>query len=121
MLELPGLSSRDISDFCDKAFRKFHFRPKYIFKKLTQAILNPHEGRRSITAGINYIFSIFSKDEVEIGVVASISSDNYEHKEKVPYGRMELQENLIKKSRLESWDDSTTKIKLIEIDLHGRS
>ncbi len=48
VLDTPALSSEEMVSLCDYYLKKYHFRPKYILKKLLQAVTNPFEGYRSI-------------------------------------------------------------------------
>ncbi len=57
VVDLPGLSSQDLVNWCAEARRKFYLRPGYLFYKAIQTILHPTtEGRRTIRA-----FSTFRK------------------------------------------------------------
>ena len=57
VVDLPGLSSDDLVDWCDYARRKFYLRPGYLFYKAVQTLLHPTtEGRRTLRA-----FSTFKK------------------------------------------------------------
>ena len=40
VLNLPGLSSKDLVDFCDFARKKYYLRCRYVFKKLMQCLTN---------------------------------------------------------------------------------
>jgi radical SAM superfamily enzyme YgiQ (UPF0313 family) len=55
VIDLPGLPANVLWDFCEKAYRRFHFRPKYLAKKLLQAIMHPVEGLRSIRSFLYYL------------------------------------------------------------------
>jgi radical SAM superfamily enzyme YgiQ (UPF0313 family) len=96
VLDLPDLSAKEIGDFCEYAFKKYHFRPKYILRKLGQAFVNPKEGVRSFNAGINFIYSLFVKKEKNFRSISNVNYDeNWRNKVKVPYGRMEeLEKNI---------------------------
>ncbi|NLH49536.1 MAG: radical SAM protein [Myxococcales bacterium] len=48
VVDLPGLPHDAQWAFCEMAYRRFHFRPKYIARKLWQAIRRPSEGWRSV-------------------------------------------------------------------------
>ncbi|MBN1766194.1 MAG: radical SAM protein [Sedimentisphaerales bacterium] len=50
VVDLPGLSAREILRFCDHARREFYLRRRYIFRKLKQSIVNPWEARRNVKA-----------------------------------------------------------------------
>jgi len=51
VVDLPGLSSREMVEFCDRARREFYMRPGYVAGKLFQALKNPREGRRILRSG----------------------------------------------------------------------
>jgi anaerobic magnesium-protoporphyrin IX monomethyl ester cyclase len=55
VLNLPNLSSRQMEEFCQKAYLSFHLRPSYILKKLVQFIKDPQEGKRSIRSFFNFL------------------------------------------------------------------
>ncbi len=50
VVRTPGLSERDLVEYCDYMRRKFYLRPSYILYKLKQAILHPSEGKRTFIA-----------------------------------------------------------------------
>ena len=57
VVDLPGLTSQDLVNWCTYARKKFYLRPSYLFYKAVQTILHPTtEGRRTIRA-----FSTFRK------------------------------------------------------------
>ncbi len=57
VVNLPGLSSEDLVNWCDDARRKFYLRPGYLVYQAIQTLLHPAtEGRRTIRA-----FSTFRK------------------------------------------------------------
>ena len=60
VLNLPGLSPHVIEEFCERAVRKFHFRPRYFFYKIRQAFKNPTEGVRSVKSFIKFLKHLFS-------------------------------------------------------------
>jgi len=97
VLNLPGLTTEQIETFCDSAFRKYHFRPKYILRKLLQAFANPREGIRSVNAGLNYLLSIFSEKNPDQEKIARILPDDiWRNRIKPPFGRMEKLSNAVK-------------------------
>jgi anaerobic magnesium-protoporphyrin IX monomethyl ester cyclase len=55
VLNLPGLDAKAIEEFCEKAYMRFFFRPKYIWFKMKQAVSFPMEGLRSIKSFIFFI------------------------------------------------------------------
>jgi len=48
VLERPGLSSKELVDFCDRARREFYLRPRYILRKALQSLLNFSELKRNL-------------------------------------------------------------------------
>jgi len=57
VVDLPGLPSEKLVEWCDSARRRFYLRPGYILYKVWQTLLHPAtEGRRTIRA-----FSSFRK------------------------------------------------------------
>lgn len=50
VIDLPGLTSNELTAFCDFARRKYYLRPKYIFYKLVQSFRYPREGKRNLKA-----------------------------------------------------------------------
>ena len=55
VIDQPGLSAATQWAFCERAYRRFPFRPRYIFKKLVQAIRQPAEGWRSVRGLLAYL------------------------------------------------------------------
>lgn len=60
VLNLPDLPAKIIWEFCEKAYRAFHFRPKYLVKKMIQAVLHPAEGIRSIRSFAYYLLYLLT-------------------------------------------------------------
>jgi len=50
----PDLRYEELVAFCDRARREFYLRPKYIFAKFKQMIVNPGEAKRIIKAGFTF-------------------------------------------------------------------
>ncbi len=50
VLELPGLSSQEMVDFCDGARRKYYMRPKYFAHRLAVGLRDPADLKRSLKA-----------------------------------------------------------------------
>ncbi|MBN2372461.1 radical SAM protein [bacterium] len=48
----PGLTERELVEFCDHARASFYFRPKYIIRKAVQSLLDFKEAKRNIKAGL---------------------------------------------------------------------
>ena len=93
MLDLPGLSAKEIEAFCERAVRKFHFRPKYMIRKAVQAVTDPTEGMRSINAFKNFVLSLTSGERASVAPVlpanAAAVDEQWGSRVRVPRGRME--------------------------------
>lgn len=50
LLELPGLSSQEMVEFCDEARRKYYWRPRYILHRLRVGLTDPEDLKRSFKA-----------------------------------------------------------------------
>jgi radical SAM superfamily enzyme YgiQ (UPF0313 family) len=50
VLELPGLSSGKIADFCDEARKKYYLRPRYLFHRLKTGFTNIDDLKRAVKA-----------------------------------------------------------------------
>ncbi len=61
VINLPGLSSKQMMEFADNAYLSFHLRPKYLFKKFIQLGQNPEEGIRSLRSGFRYLHQLIFK------------------------------------------------------------
>lgn len=99
VINLPGLPPEELEKFCEHAFRRFHFRPKYMIKKLAQAIRDPKEGIRSISAALMYVFYLTTnKRKTQVGFKTSPVSvdETWGQRVKTPFGRMERQDKAIK-------------------------
>ena len=82
----------DIEQFCEKAFRVFHFRPSYILYKIGQAIRSPREGWRSLVAGLHFVIYTVTnrrKKEVPFEIERMQKPEGWTEKIRVPIGRME--------------------------------
>ncbi len=92
IIDLPGLSAADLQAFCERAFRRFHFRPKYLARKLLQAVTMPSEGLRSLNAGLNFAKSIVHGSTPDGAVPLTperMVDENWHSRVRVPRGRME--------------------------------
>ncbi len=54
ILNLPGLSSEEIMNFCEKAYRKYHLSCGYVLKKIKQSLRYPDQAKRNFISGLNY-------------------------------------------------------------------
>lgn len=92
VINLPGLPAEEIEQFCEKAFRTFHFGPGYLLYKLKQALFSPREGWRSLLAGIHFIRYTLthrkSSKRINANTLSTPPPGWHDHI-KVPMGRME--------------------------------
>jgi anaerobic magnesium-protoporphyrin IX monomethyl ester cyclase len=64
VIDLPGLSSEMIVEWCDRARRRFYLRPRYIAYKAWQTLLHPTtEGRRTIRAFSSFKRHLFKRSK----------------------------------------------------------
>ncbi len=92
VLNLPDLPPEEIEAFCERAFRRFHFGPSYLFYKLRQALLSPREGWRSFVAGLKFIKYTLTnkrKKSTAFSVELKTAPPHWREHIKVPLGRME--------------------------------
>ncbi len=98
VLNLPDLRPDDIEEFCERAFRKFHFGPWYLFYKLKQALLSPKEGWRSFVAGVKFVHYTLTnkrKNQQPFRIEKKATPEQWQEYIKVPMGRMErIRKNL---------------------------
>lgn len=50
LVELPGISSQEMVEFCDMARRKYYWRPRYIMHRLAMGLRDPEDLKRSLKA-----------------------------------------------------------------------
>ncbi len=55
----PGLSNKDLLDFCDRARKEFYLRPKYILGKGFQSLKDPYEFKRLLKGASQLVRHIF--------------------------------------------------------------
>ncbi|MGE5562867.1 MAG: B12-binding domain-containing radical SAM protein [Bacillota bacterium] len=92
VLNLPGLSAKDLEDFCEYAVRRFHFRPRYMMRKAVQAMTNPQEGIRSVNAFKNFLGSLVRGEKAAAAPVKATQTavdEQWGSRIRVPRGRME--------------------------------
>lgn len=92
VLNLPGLTAKDLEDFCEHAVRRFHFRPRYMLRKAVQAVTQPKEGIRSVNAFANFLRSIVvgkKAETVSIPPKFAAIEEGWHSRTRVPVGRME--------------------------------
>jgi radical SAM superfamily enzyme YgiQ (UPF0313 family) len=59
VVDLPNLSAREMTDFCNRAYFRFYFRPQYLVNKIIQLIRQPQEGKRSLRAAWYFILNLW--------------------------------------------------------------
>ncbi|HYD49995.1 MAG TPA: radical SAM protein [Terriglobales bacterium] len=93
VLNLPGLPAAEIDRFCSRAYRRFFFRPAYLWRKLRQALAQPREGLRSLQALAAYLGYLLSHQGGRslAGERRSLPSD-WRTRQEMPRGRMFEQE-----------------------------
>jgi radical SAM superfamily enzyme YgiQ (UPF0313 family) len=92
VLNLPNLTPQEIEAFCERAFKRFHFRPRYIVYKLWQAVRHPREGWRSFVAGLHFIWYLLTnkrRRQPPFVVQPAARPENWLADIRVPLGRME--------------------------------
>ncbi len=47
VVNLPGITHKELVEFCDKARREFYLRPSYMAHKIVQSLRNPNEFQRN--------------------------------------------------------------------------
>jgi hypothetical protein len=55
----PGLSNRELVDFCDRARKEFYLRPQYILSKAWQGVKDPYEFKRLAKGALHLSRHIF--------------------------------------------------------------
>jgi anaerobic magnesium-protoporphyrin IX monomethyl ester cyclase len=63
VISLPDASSEQLTAFCERAYKEYHFSRPYIIMKLKQLFTQPSEGFRSLQAGLNFIKNIFKAND----------------------------------------------------------
>ena len=92
VINLPDLTPTEIEQFCEIAFRKFHFRLKYLLYKFRQAILHPREGWRSLVAGLYFFWYTLTNKRMRqepFNVEQKETPADWTQPIRVPMGRME--------------------------------
>jgi anaerobic magnesium-protoporphyrin IX monomethyl ester cyclase len=103
VLNLPGLTPKQIENFCEKAYKKFYFRPKYMLYKALQSVASFREGVRSLKSFLFYIFYLLfqskKRDSLsEFKVTPIMKSPDWYRLHRSPKGRMFLQEDFFRKN-----------------------
>jgi radical SAM superfamily enzyme YgiQ (UPF0313 family) len=101
VLNLPGLPPHEIEQFCENAFTKFHFRPRYMIRKLRQAITKPREGLRSVAAALSFIAYLVTnkrRRQASFQVPVFDIPEGWRNRTRVARGRMEQMDDVLRKS-----------------------
>jgi radical SAM superfamily enzyme YgiQ (UPF0313 family) len=53
--DLPGLPAEAMMDFCERAYRRFHFAPDYLIRKIARSLADPEEGLKNFRSGSRYL------------------------------------------------------------------
>jgi radical SAM superfamily enzyme YgiQ (UPF0313 family) len=116
VLNLPGLTAEAIDQFCADAYRRFYFRPEYLWAKLRQAIVMPREGIRSIRSVVIAIVRLLSRRSSRrqrfTAPPIDVSAD-WSTLHRLPKGRMFAQRTELR--RLETAGDGATAAALAEL------
>ncbi len=51
IINLPGLTNKDLVSFCNQAIKEYYLRPKYIVSKLKNILFHPREIKIDVIAG----------------------------------------------------------------------
>lgn len=62
VINLPGISSEELENFCENAYKKYYFNFKYLFIKTKQFFRDPSEGLRSIISVSKYLKYLVDKN-----------------------------------------------------------
>jgi len=55
VISFPHLSRKEMVNFCEEAYKRYHFNFKYLAGKLLQMPVCPSEGRRTIRSALKYL------------------------------------------------------------------
>ena len=55
VISFPHLSRKEMVNFCEEAYKRYHFNFKYLAGKLLQMVACPSEGRRTIRSALKYL------------------------------------------------------------------
>lgn len=96
VINLPGLPPEKIEQFCEKAYLRFHFRPRYLVYKLKQAFRHPIEGIRSIRSFFFFVVYLFTNQRKKITIPFPVKPipvpEDWYQVHPMPKGRMFEQE-----------------------------
>lgn len=66
VLSRPGLTNKELVDFCDKARKEFYLRPSYILHKLAMSFKDFYEFKRLVKGAFHLFKHILKKDKNDI-------------------------------------------------------
>jgi len=55
VISFPHLTREEMLNFCERAYKRYHFNFKYLAGKLLQVLVSPSEGRRTIRSALKYL------------------------------------------------------------------
>jgi len=55
VISFPHLTRKEMVNFCERAYNRYHFNFKYLAGKLLQMVVSPSEGRRTIRSALKYL------------------------------------------------------------------
>ncbi len=61
MVDMPGLSAKEIVEWCDRGRKEFYLRPGYIAGKALQIVFNPREAKRIAKASKTFFKYLLKK------------------------------------------------------------
>ncbi len=111
VLNLPGLRAEEIDAFCASAYRRFFFRPSYIWQKLKQAPLRPREGIRSLQAFFHFIANLVARRKrtaAPFSVPSVEVPPDWYSVQAMPRGRMYEQATQLAQARTTASGDGTS-------------
>lgn len=91
VLNLPGLRAEEIETFCRRAYRRFFFRPSYLWFKFAQALRRPREGVRSLKSFVYFLVYLVANQrraKVPFAVPSLAVPADWSTRQDMPKGRM---------------------------------
>lgn len=55
VISFPHLTRKEMVNFCERAYNRYHFNFKYLAGKLLQMVVSPSEGRRTLRSAFKYL------------------------------------------------------------------
>ena len=100
VLNLPGLRAEDIDAFCSHAYRRFFLRPRYLWRKLRQAVARPREGIRSLRSSLSSLRYLLGRRRVArdaFGAPDLLAGENWYEPHAMAPGRMFAQARAVRR------------------------